>query len=175
MNERTAAQLRLISDIHDAMSSASVPWWLFGGWGVDGRVTREHGDIEIWVSFDDTERTREALLTTGFTVLPSRYPEESYEYVKDGIEASSAFFLRRDDGSFGVRGRWSDWRFPPSSFIRPPGRIGGLVLPAMSVEGMLAMKEQYPTLRNGRPFREKDVYDIEVLRRLLLRCGEHDN
>ena len=32
---------------------------------------------------------------------------------------------------------------------------------------MLAMKEQYTILRNGSPFREKDVGDIEILRKLL--------
>jgi hypothetical protein len=32
---------------------------------------------------------------------------------------------------------------------------------------MLAMKEQYPRLRNGRPWREKDVRDMAVLRELL--------
>ena len=31
---------------------------------------------------------------------------------------------------------------------------------------MLAMKEQYPTLRNGRPLRDKDMADIASIRRL---------
>jgi hypothetical protein len=39
----------------------------------------------------------------------------------------------------------------------------------MSVSGMLAMKEQYPTLRCGGPWRKKDIADIEVLRELATR------
>jgi lincosamide nucleotidyltransferase A/C/D/E len=31
---------------------------------------------------------------------------------------------------------------------------------------MLAMKEQFPTLRNGGPWRDKDISDIAVLRGL---------
>jgi hypothetical protein len=31
---------------------------------------------------------------------------------------------------------------------------------------MLAMKEQFPRLRNGRPWRPKDIADIEALRGL---------
>ena len=31
---------------------------------------------------------------------------------------------------------------------------------------MLAMKEQFPHLRNGRPWRQKDIADIEILREL---------
>jgi len=37
---------------------------------------------------------------------------------------------------------------------------------AMSVAGMIAMKEQFPDLRNGRPWRQKDIDDLEILRGL---------
>jgi hypothetical protein len=37
---------------------------------------------------------------------------------------------------------------------------------AMSASGMLAMKEQFPRLRNGGPWRQKDIADIEILRAL---------
>ncbi len=40
---------------------------------------------------------------------------------------------------------------------------------AMSVAGMLAMKEQYPRLRHGRPWPPKDIADISVLRTLVGR------
>jgi hypothetical protein len=36
----------------------------------------------------------------------------------------------------------------------------------MSVVGMIAMKEQFPRLRNGRPWRQKDIDDLKILRRL---------
>jgi hypothetical protein len=36
----------------------------------------------------------------------------------------------------------------------------------MSAAGMLAMKEQFPRLRNGRPWRPKDIADMAVLREL---------
>jgi hypothetical protein len=44
--------------------------------------------------------------------------------------------------------------------------LDGTPVPAMSVFGMLAMKEQFPRLRNGRPWRKKDIADIEMLRGL---------
>ena len=31
---------------------------------------------------------------------------------------------------------------------------------------MIAMKEQFPRLRNGRPWRQKDIDDLEILRGL---------
>jgi hypothetical protein len=33
------------------------------------------------------------------------------------------------------------------------------------------MKEQYPRLRHGRPWRQKDIADIEVLRGLAAGAG----
>ena len=36
----------------------------------------------------------------------------------------------------------------------------------MSVDGLLAVKEQFPTLRNGGPWRGNDIADIDTLRGL---------
>ena len=47
-----------------------------------------------------------------------------------------------------------------------PGMLEGIAVPAMSVAGMLAMKEQFPSLRNGRPWRAKDIDDLAALRAL---------
>jgi hypothetical protein len=53
-----------------------------------------------------------------------------------------------------------------------PGTLDGTPVLAMSVSGMLAMKEQFPDLRNGRPWRQKDIDDIEILRRLMGEGGQ---
>jgi hypothetical protein len=170
-NEVTRAQLAQIQEIQEALAEAGVSkWWLFGGWGLDarlGQLTRDHHDIEFWVYHEDGVRTKEALVQRGFTPVATQPPEESQEFMKAGIKSSSAYLYRKSDGRLGVKGPHSDWRFPANSFEDPPGRIGDLVLPAMSIEGMLAMKEQFPTLRNGRPLREKDVADIATMRGLL--------
>jgi hypothetical protein len=55
---------------------------------------------------------------------------------------------------------------PPGSFGEDLGTLDGTPVRAMSVAGMLAMKEPFPHLRNGRPWRQKDIDDIEILRRL---------
>ena len=49
--------------------------------------------------------------------------------------------------------------------------LDGAAVPAMSIAGMLAMKEQFPNLRNGRPWRQKDIGDIEVLRGLAAEAA----
>jgi hypothetical protein len=98
--------------------------------------------------------------------------QESCEFTWDGADFSTAYFDRRPDGSFSQPlGRFSDWLFPPGSFSDEPGMLDGTPVLAMSVAGMLAMKEQYPRLRNGGPWRQKDIDDIAVLRRLAGEGG----
>src|SRR4051812_15404706 len=171
MDEGTRAQLRLIHRVVDVLSAAAVPVWLFGGWGLDariGRVTRSHGDVEFWVPRSEDARSMRILVDAGATALATQPPEEACEFVWDDVSFSTAYFDRRADGTFAqLQGRWSDWAFPTDSFSRDAGLLDGVAVPAMSVAGMLAMKEQFPTLRNGRPWRAKDVEDIAALRRLL--------
>jgi aminoglycoside-2''-adenylyltransferase len=170
MNERTAAQLRVIEAVLTELAGAGISAWLFGGWGLDariGRITREHGDVEFWVERGDAGRSKAVLVGAGATALATQPPAESCEFTWDGVDFSTAYFDRHPDGSFiQLQGRFSDWRFPPDSFGDDPGTLDGRPVPAMSVAGMLAMKEQYPGLRNGGPWRQKDIGDIEVLRRL---------
>ena len=124
--------------------------------------------MEFWVERVDAGRSKAVLEEAGATALATQPPEESCEFTWDGADFSTAYFDRRSDGAFiQLQGRWSDWLFPPGSFDREPVVFEGVPVLAMSVAGMLAMKEQYPRLRNGGPWRQKDIDDIEVLRRLV--------
>jgi Aminoglycoside-2''-adenylyltransferase len=170
MNERMTAQLRVIKAVVDVLGANGISAWLFGGWGLDarlGRITREHGDVEFWVERADAGRSKAMLVEAGATALATQPPEEACEFTWDNADFSTAYFDRRSDGAFiQLQGRWSDWLFPPDSFDREPVVLEGVPVLAMSAAGMLAMKEQYPRLRNGGPWRQKDIDDIKVLRGL---------
>jgi hypothetical protein len=182
MSERNEAQLRVIRKAVAVTQAADIPAWLFGGWGLDariGRVTREHGDVEFWVERIHAGQSKALLAGAGATVLATQPPTEACEFSWDDVPFSTAYFDRQPDGSFSQPlGRFSDWRFPPGSFGDEPVMLAGKPVLAMSASGLLAMKEQFPHLRNGRPWRKKDVVDIEILRglaaepALLARIGE---
>jgi len=169
-SEKTQGQLDVIRAVVDVLRSAGISAWLFGGWGLDarvGRITRDHGDVEFWVERVDAERSRAVLIEAGARDLASQPPTESCEFTWNGTDFSTAYFDRSADGGFSQPdGRFSDWHFPPGSFGDDPGTIEGRPVPAMSIAGMLAMKEQFPRLRNGGPWRPKDIADIETLRGL---------
>jgi len=97
---------------------------------------------------------------------------KSCEFTWDDVPFSTAYFDRQPDGSSSQPlGRFADWVFPPGSFGDEPATLDGTPLLAMSASGMLAMKEQFPHLRNGRPWRQKDIADIEILRGLAAGDG----
>jgi hypothetical protein len=175
VNERADAQLRVIKAVVNRLGAAGISAWLFGGWGLDariGRITREHGDVEFWVERADAERSKAVLTGAGATALTTQPPEEACEFTWDSVDFSTAYFDRQPDGSFvQLEGRWSDWVFPPGSFGDEPGTLDGAPVLAMSVAGMLVMKEQYPHLRNGGPWRQKDIDDIKTLRALAAEAG----
>lgn len=165
------AQLATIKAVLSVLRSIGVSAWLFGGWGLDarlGRVTREHGDIEFWIERTFGARSKAALVAAGAAALATQPPEESCEFRWHGVDFSTAYFDRGPDESFSQpQGRFSDWLFPPGSFGDDVGTLDGELVPTMSVAGMLAMKEQFPHLRNGGPWRQKDIADIRTLRGLL--------
>jgi hypothetical protein len=170
MSASTERQLSLIRRVVAVVEAADLSLWLFGGWGLDarvGRITREHGDIEFWVEREEAERSKAVLVEAGAVLLPTQRLEESREYTWDGVPFSTAYFDRQPDGTITLDGRWSDWNLPVDSFGDAPGILDGHAVPTMSATGMLAMKEQYPNLRNGRPWRDKDREDIEALRTLI--------
>jgi hypothetical protein len=174
MDHKTGGQLRVIRTVTAVLQAAGIPAWLFGGWGLDariGRITREHGDVEFWVERLHAGRSKAVLAGAGATALATQPPEEACEFTLDDVPFSTAYFDRQPDGSSSQpRGRFSDWLFPPGSFSDEPVMLDGTPVLAMSVSGMLAMKEQFPHLRNGRPWRQKDIADIEILR--ALACGK---
>jgi hypothetical protein len=170
VEESQRAQLRVIRLVVDTLGAAGIRGWLFGGWGLDarlGHISREHGDVEFWIERRDADRSRVVLVRAGATALMTQPPDEACEFDWGGVPFSTAYFDRRSDGAFTQEGRWSDWVFPVGSFGDDAGILDRVPVPAMSVAGMLAMKEQYPRLRHGCPWRAKDIRDIEVLRALM--------
>src|ERR1700733_11069321 len=111
MNERAAAQVRVIKAVVDALGAAGISAWLFGGWGLDarvGRVTRAHGDTGFWVESTDAGGSKAMLVEAGATALATQPPAEACEFTWDSVHFGTAYFDRQPDASFSqLRGRWS--------------------------------------------------------------------
>ncbi len=131
-----------------------------------GRVTRDHGDIELWVDRREGHHVQRLLVDAGAIILDTQ-PREESRSTTGTAPGCAPYFDAQPDGTFTTKGRFDDWVFPVGSFPDELVALEGTPLRAMSVVGMLAMKEQYPHLRNGRPWRDKDLADVRILRSML--------
>ena len=170
MNDASAIQMRLIDEIRDALDAAGVAWWLFGGWAVDfhlGRVSREHGDIELYIWSVDAERVSKVFRGAGFAPETIAYPDEAVEFTKDGQLICAVLLVETAEGIV-IPGRWTDWPWPCDAFGGPPGGIDGLVVPLVSVEALLDRSLNYQKHAPGAPpLRERDVIAIEQMRAII--------
>jgi len=170
MDDATSAQLRVINKLAAALDGAGVAWWLFGGWAMDfhaGDVTRPHDDIEVFVQAGDAERARAAVVERGYAVPAVMHPEEGQTFLKDGVEVGAWYLERDTSGAAHVPGRWASWRWPAAWFEAPRRRIGDVEAPVLALDGLLEMKQRFAEQPHGAPLREKDIDDIERLRRMM--------
>ena len=177
MNDATAIQLRLIGEIREALDTAGVAWWWYGGWAMDfhaGEVTRDHSDIEVFVWRRDAKVTSAAITAAGFAAPPGLYPDEAQPFLKDAQEVGVWYLIRDADDQICTPGRWADWPWAPGSFDAPRAQLGDIEAPVMSVEGLLAMKLEFADQAHGAPLREKDLTDIARLRAIIASRSEDD-
>ena len=92
--ERDLVQLRLLKEVVDLLSDASVPVWLSGGWALDfvlGERTREHDDVDLLIFTHDRRVAQQSLASSGFTRLITAFPDEHRHFSKDGERLSLTF------------------------------------------------------------------------------------
>jgi len=167
---RQERQLALMWQIAVELDTASLPWWLFGGWAMEahaGRITRTHEDIEVFVWERDGDAVRHVLTGAGFFAPPGLHADEGQPFLKDGQEIGIWYLVRSDDGRVHTPGRWSDWPWAKDSFDGPRLDLAGVLVPVMSLEGLLDMKINFRHHPHGAPPREKDAADIELMQRLI--------
>ena len=77
--------MQVLADICDAFSSASVKYWVIGGYGVElvvGQSVRPHDDIDFFISLPHIAQAVQVLRSRGFT-----------DYA-GSVEAGDVFFQR---------------------------------------------------------------------------------
>jgi len=94
-------QTAALAGAADALDSAGLEHWFFGGWAVDlwvGRVTRVHDDIDVLVHRTDEARVDAALAAAGWVHTPHDDDLVGTTYAGDGYELQLTFVETDDDG-----------------------------------------------------------------------------
>jgi hypothetical protein len=167
MNPANDVELSQIHEVTRLFSRDKIEHWLFGGWGVDfriGEVTRPHMDIEVLIWARDAGRCVALLETAGYA--ESGRVEECVYLRKDDQLLELYLMERNERGEAIVLGPWRDWPWPPGALDAPPGRIGDVECPTVSLAALLESKVDYQKHVPDKPPRQKDLHDIESLRRL---------
>lgn len=175
MDEVARRQLASIGELLEVSSSAGIAVWLRGGWAMDfqlGAVTRPHVDVDWYCWREDGERLADLLLTRGWRPDPRMPAERQLDLFAGDVEVSVAYLGRGDDGRPTVgAGPWAGTPLPAGMLDAPPGRIGPLVVPTISVTAQIEFKQMYPVWMPERPRRPKDADDLARLRAGPGRAG----
>ncbi|WP_431878058.1 nucleotidyltransferase domain-containing protein [Micromonospora marina] len=161
-------QLGAIREVVDVAGGAGIDVWLRGGWAMDfhlGDVTRPHVDVDWYCWRDDAATLAERLGTLGWRPDPRMPARLQLDLLRDDVELSFAYLDRDADGRVVVgAGPWAGTPLPDGMLTGPPGRIGTLAAPVISVEAQIEFKEMFPVWMPERPRRAKDAADLARLR-----------
>lgn len=153
----------------DALDSAGLEHWFFGGWAVDlwaGRITRPHEDIDVLVQRSDEEAVDAALVAAGWLHTPHDDDVLGTNYAGDASDLQLTFVETDDEGRVvvPVPGQPIVVSAGPLGHTRRP--LGHLSIRVLTLEKMLEIKaEPRPDDVGGT----KDRADLAALRAIADR------
>ena len=157
-------QTAALASAADALDSAGLEHWFFGGWAVDlwvGRPTRAHEDIDVLVQRRDEARVDAALVAAGWVHTPHDDDVVGTDYAADGCDLQLTFAETDDTGRVvvPVPGQPVVVSTGPLAHARRP--LGHLQVRVLTLEKMLEIKsDPRPDDVGGA----KDRADLAALR-----------
>ncbi len=148
-------------EVLEALESATVRYWVAGGWGVDalvGSETRPHRDLDLAVDAGYYEPCMVALDGLGYIIETNWLPVR-VEVAGRGERWVDVHPVRFDAQGLGVQGdpTGDHFLYPPTAFTT--GRLRGRAVPCLSVE-------QQQLFHSGYELRPHDEHDLRLLARL---------
>ena len=108
-----------LGEVAGEFAGAGLDYWLFGGFAVDfyaGRLTREHGDVDLAVFADDADTIVNRLLARGWVHRPNPDEDGGTGFERDGVRLELTFIASGEEGRVEIifreyRGVWSEKPF----------------------------------------------------------------
>lgn len=160
------SQLAALRGVAAAFDEAGIEYWLFGGWAMDfhvGRVTREHGDVDLAIWLADMPRIGVVLAAGGWIDLRDPDEDGGKAFGRDDVRLELTFLCRDGDGEIytplldGTRGRWTE-----ESLADDVRELDGVRARVIAFAPLSRMKQRG---RGDDPAdAAKDLMDYELLR-----------
>jgi hypothetical protein len=167
ISEKNKKQIKIIKDLKVICDQNSIKFWMLGGWGIDvllGRITREHDDIDLIISYSNRRLCRDVIKPYAEKII-----EDSTVrlwFFKDGIKCDIRFFKKLKNGGLIMDLDKSDplvYPVPPDSFPNGiNGRLPGVRVRVVSWSFNYTAKEGYHYYIDT-PLRGKDKKDLELI------------
>ena len=158
-------QLAALAELDQLLPPHGVDYWLFGGWAVDfhaGRVTREHGDIDIAIWSDDRERVATLLLDHAWMHRPEPGEDGYTCYERHGVRLEVAFLTRDQRGLVYTPLRDGRGEWPAGSFGEEIAHLRGVRARVVGRESLICDKS---VIRSDPVTNAKDRADVASLLR----------
>jgi hypothetical protein len=159
----TPHHLAAIAELDQLLRRHDVAYWLFGGWAVDfhaGRLTREHGDIDIAIWSNDRERVATLLLDRAWVHRPEAGEDGYTRYERNEIRLEVAFLARDERGEVYTPLRDGRGEWPPDSFGDEVAQLRAVRARVIGRESLIADKS---IVRSDAVTAAKDRADIASL------------
>jgi lincosamide nucleotidyltransferase A/C/D/E len=156
-------QLAALAELGHLLSHHGLVYWLFGGWAVDfhtGRVTREHGDIDIAVWADDRARIETLLLEHAWAHRPEPGEDGYTRYERQGVRLEVAFLARDERERIYTPLRDGRGEWPANSFEDDVVHLQGTWARVVSRASLVADKS---VIRPDAETAVKDRADVASL------------
>jgi hypothetical protein len=140
-----------------------------GGWALDfllGRITRPHGDIDLFIWAPDAEALLHVLSQHDYVQVGGPPPEQQRNLTKAGERFHVTLLERTEVGVVTAGERWAGSAWPDGMLDGPVGRICDVRCQVISPEAQLWAKVEVPRAL-GHAQREYDPRDIALLREVI--------
>ena len=153
----TVDKVHWILDLFDELG---IKVWIDGGWGVDallGECTRNHQDLDIIISWEDSAILTKALFARGFVDIPTDDRKDRNFVMGHRLHGKIDFHVikRTEDGSAIYGPGEIDWIITESE-LNAVGFIGGRVVRCLSVDYQVRS-------HSGYTLQDTDFADLRAL------------
>ncbi len=155
-----------VVEIIDALESADVDVWVYGGWGIDallGEETRLHDDLDVIIRADDIEAATRATREMGFSLMTDELPQGFV--VRDRVDRRIDFHpvrFQSDGSAVQEINSGGVWVFSAPGLLGV-GSVNGREIRCLTPEEQAVRASDQPGVPGYEPA-ETDRRDMQLLR-----------
>lgn len=156
-----------IANVVTILNRHQIRYWFIGGRAIDlllGYESRPHKDLDFFVHIDDFATGRQALIDTGFSILPNTDREEGIFLQKGELLVDLTKIAIEENEAVKTFGVYAGVSWPNGLLQRHQCTCGDQTVKTLAPENHIAMKTAVANWYANGEMREEDLSDIHHLK-----------